>query len=374
MGKILPLVYRTNADTETLAYPASTRAQVPEALNAENKQEEDDRDEADPQEDNISVYSMASDDNAPVPIDQPTRRKFRAETLPHNPYGIVFLRPIRIGNGVIVPRFRDSAVTMVTPKTFRYIFRFDRDDIDAAFFKSQLVIPSNPLRVSNKTRLTAKRIVEENEPPKLFNLSARGYQLPPRLRDEGSDVEFLEVSDDEDEAVDIDQKLSNLWRQSLVDITAKVANRQGSSDSSYCKLSKYERDHVNDATYQDLHLRVYFSDCQFKNATKKVWAAAFDKLWPRKDAKLTGNPQNYPSMKYYLEWTSMIELDPDLDRINAMRTSLRQRFDTLKWIPSVQSDRVWYTKVNPSFKRFAESDKNEAAPWVLIRWNARAIV
>lgn len=367
MGKILPHVNRVNADVQTLAFPSSTRAQV--ELPGEEEDEED------AQEDNISVNSNDSDEEPPAPVHRPARRDNRPETLPYNPYGIVFLRPIRIGQGTLVPRFHDDGTPMITPQTFRYIFGVDRDDIDNETFRAQLVVPSNPRRVLNRIRLTATRLVEEEEPPRIFNLAERGYELPPVLRDEGSDVEDDEPEEvDEDE--DIDTKLTRIWRQFLVDLSAKVANRRAASQSSYCILSEVDRGRVDDSTYQNLDLREYFSDCQYRTATLRDWDLAFDKFWPEKGSVLTGRPQNFPSMKYYLDWGKLLRATTDDATAQAMRNAIRPLFNALNWIPNVQSDRVWYTKPCRStlFQRFPESHPNNPGPRILIRAGQHAII
>lgn len=379
MGKILPAVNRGDADVDTLAYPARTRARMPELPVEEEEEDEEGvenpEDAAD--EDNMSVNSSPSDaEDAHVPIHQHPRHDNRPETLPHNPYGIVFLREIRIGDGTVVPRFQDRSVEMITSKTFRYVFGVDREDVDHTYFRGQLVVPSNPLRVGNKTHRTATRYVEEVEAPRLFNLSDRGYQLPPPIRDNGSDVEDDEPEAD-DEALDIDTKLTTLWRQFLVDLTAKAPNRKGANQGSYCRLTKPQRDRVNDATYQNLRLREYFFHCQFKTGTKGDWDEAFNKYWPEKGKVLVGNPQNLPSMRYYLDWSRWLtEIQDDQAHIiTVMRKDLKKLFITLKWIPHITSDRVWYTKedTGSSFQRFPDSEiKN--GPRILIRWGERAII
>lgn len=264
---------------------------------------------------------------------------------------------------------------MITFKTFHYIFGVDRNEVDCEFFRAQLVVPANPHRVANKTRRTATRFTEEAEVPRIFNLAACGYQLPPPMRDEGSDVE-----DDEPELVDaeldIDARLTTLWRQFLVDLTAKAPNRKDATKSSYCRLSKAQRDRVNDATYQNLRLREYFFDCQFRPGNKKEWDAAFDKFWPMKGKVLLQGTQNLPSMTYYLRWGSLISGIEDDATIDVMRRDLRTRFNALKWIPNIQSDRVWGTKAadpKSAFKRLPGSSAS-TGPRILIRWGERAII
>ncbi len=379
MGKILPLVNREDADIQALAYPASHRAGMqPNPLDEDADDSGDD--ELDLREDALSVHSALSDDEVFVRPGnfRNAQQSNRPETLPYNPYGIVFLREIRLGEGIIVPRFRDISGGMITPKTVHYIFGIKREDIDSQIFLGRMPVPQNPRRISNKTRSTATRITTaEPEEPIIFNLAARGYHLPPLQHDEGSDIgEIIDLTDNENDSDmegDIDKKLTQLWRQFLVDVTAKVPNRKGAFAPSYCILSKFERDNVNQKTYQNLNLRAYFDNCQYRTATRHDWNAAFDKCWPLPGTLLTAKTQNYPKMKYYVAWGLLINSNQSTP-VEAMRRSLHERFFELKWIPNFQADRVWYTKRDPTFKRFPEADPTEAAPRILIRWDAKAIV
>ena len=382
MGKILPLVDRGDADIQTLAYPASTRAithPYEEDGFDENENENENEHEREPnlRHNALSIHSDSgsSEDEAPSrPVyPQYGARPSRSETVPYNPYGIVFLREIRIGEGVVVPRFRDVAAGMITSKTFRYIFGVERNDIDGQFFKGQMLVPANPGRVSNKTRSTATRIIsDETEAPRIFNLTSRGYHLPPREEDTGSDIgEIINLTDDEDDIDmdgDIDKTLTQLWRQFLVDLTAKVSNRKGALAPSYCILSKPERDRVDDKTYQNLNLRAYFDNCQYRKGTEADWESAFERCWPPPGKLLTLKTQNYPTMKYYISWGALINNRGPVP-VEEMRQSLHDFFFALKWIPNFQADRVWYTKRDPKFNRFPECDPMEAAPRILIRWS-----
>ncbi|KAF9472808.1 hypothetical protein BDN70DRAFT_779560, partial [Pholiota conissans] len=373
MGKILPTVNRTEADQDTLAYPASTRVRasaVPvEHLDEEEEEEGENAEIVDNDlEDNLSVASGLSDTDEPVPEHRRAPSGRRAETLPHNPYGIVFLRPIRIGKDYAIPRFLDNDVPMITWKTFQYIFGVHRDDLDATFFKAKLVVPSNPRRVPNKVRLTALCAPQEQTTP-LFNLSQRGYALQLPVVDRGSDIEQLQsVTQRKDEDIDIDTKLTSMWNQFIYDVTQKAPNRRSASAESYCILTPEQREVVTEAAYQNLHLREFFSDCQYRTATKAQWDSAFDKYWPL-DPILVGGAQNFPTMQYYKAWSDLIELSEktnDEETLTEIRKALRKRFNSLAWIPNAQSDRVWYTRRDHRCKRFPGANLRFTAPRILI--------
>ncbi|KAF9470233.1 hypothetical protein BDN70DRAFT_771342, partial [Pholiota conissans] len=134
-----------------------------------------------------------------------------------------------------------------------------------------------------------------------------------------------------------------LWRQFLVDVTAKVPNRRSSFESSYCVLSKVQRSRVNEDIYRNLNLREYFNDCLYRTATKADWESSFDKCWPQKGKYLPLNAQNYTQMKYYRSWGTLIGRS-EATLVEEMRQSLYKRFLKLKWFPNAQNDRLWPTK------------------------------
>ncbi|KJA12910.1 hypothetical protein HYPSUDRAFT_210002 [Hypholoma sublateritium FD-334 SS-4] len=375
MNKILPLVDREHADLDTLVYPVSTRAR-PLAME-EEEATDDDEEGSDIGE---AAISVASNDSDHVALNPPTVGSSGSSKVPYVPYGIVFLREIRMGTGVVVPLFRDHRVPMVSDKTLQFIFGRGPEAIADMLFKNQYIITRNPFRTANKTRRTATRIPQELEPSKIFDAASRGVVLRPRPRDEGSDLESDSSDQNTFSEVDIDTRLTTLWHQFLADISAKAPNRRAATESSYCVLTPEQRDNVTDETYRNLRLREYFNDCQYKQATKEEWTAAFDKFWPAEPFVLKTS-QNYGSMAYYKSWGDLVSQLTNMDAqvtqtLASIRTELRTRFRQLYWIPNIQADRVWYTKADPKhFKRMCEGDGGKAAaPRVLIRWDKQPII
>ena len=131
MNKILPLVNREDADPDTLVYPASTRARP---LVMEEEEAPDDDEMSEIEDEAISVVSDATDIVLPNP---PAVGNTRSSQVPYAPYGIVFLREIRMGNGIVVPRFRDYDVPMVSDKTLQFIFGRSPDAIADVLFTNQ---------------------------------------------------------------------------------------------------------------------------------------------------------------------------------------------------------------------------------------------
>lgn len=126
MGKILPLINRVGVDIDILAYPASTgavRATFQDLLGSDD-----------------DVDDTASESDIPIAPNRLMRRagEIQTEMLPCNPYGMLFLREIRIGGGTLVPRFAQRNIRMLTDKSFKYIFGITREQMDHQVFQALL--------------------------------------------------------------------------------------------------------------------------------------------------------------------------------------------------------------------------------------------
>jgi hypothetical protein len=365
MTAILPHVRREDADQITFAFP-------PRKSNVQEQEEEvEGEGEGEGEEGSESTDSEGSRN--------PPRPAFAtANTIPCNPYGLVFLRPIRVGDGVPVPRFSKTNLLQfmaLSEKAWLYLFGMERNAINAKLLSPSMVQNANSGRIPNRVKVTAHRQkLDDADEPMLFDLARKGYKLPDPVVDEGSDQEMGsdnepgdQNSDDGDG--DVDSKLSKLWRQFLVDLTAKAPNPKSANSPSYCKLTAEERLIVDDEVHKNIKLSDYWVDCQWKVATESEWTLIFDRLWPNKDRILTGAVQNYKSATYYLQWTTLTS-DSDIQTVSAMREEIRKRFNSLFWLPHAQTDRIWHTKFMPGFKRSNGVDESKPAPRILINWKA----
>lgn len=124
----------------------------------------------------------------------------------------------------------------------------------------------------------------------------------------------MEADDDDDNVTSpentllpIDNEITELWRQFLLNITSKSPNPKFSTSPSYCKLSAAEHAKVTEATYQNHNLAIYFNDCQWKVSSTKEWEEIFNCLWLKKNYGKVGKVQNYSSMVYYPKWLLVLE-------------------------------------------------------------------
>jgi hypothetical protein len=345
MDAVLPHISRAGADPDILAY---------------GRPSEDDDD------------SSHDDDSTDSEADQPPRQRRRtSNTVPAMPYGLLFLRHIRVGSSYPVPRFDRDNNGRISISAFKFFFGMELEEVETEFFRKGLSRPPNPNRVPNKAKRTLKYIPPDDEDRIDFNVSRRGVELMEVPLDHGSDLENNSHGGDDlginDDATDIDTALTHLWRQFLLDLTAKAPNQKGAANPSYCKLSVEERHLVTDATYQNQVLSDYFLDCQWKIPSQKEWTMVFNRLWPAKLDHITA--QNYKQTTYFPSWIKRLD-DLDERDIPTVRQALRERFDKLYWVPFAQSDRIWGTKYMQGFTKSSGVDRKKAAPQIFL--NPRA--
>ena len=342
MDAVLPHIERAGADADILAYGRPI------------EEDEEDRD-------SLLENSEDSEDEQP-----PRKRRRTSRTAPAIPYGLLFLRTIRAGSNYPIPRLQGDRTARISNRTFEFLFKVERGQIETKFVQNNLTRPPNPNRVANKARRTQRYIPPEEDHAD-FDVSSRGVEFLEPVRDPGSDIEDAPI-DDLDANTNIDMTLSHLWRQFLLDITAKAPNQKGADKPSYCKLSLEERLAVTDATYKNETLSDYFLDCQWKIPTSREWTMIFDRFWPKEVGYITA--QNYKQTSYFPEWIRRLN-DMDERDVPTVREAIKEKFDKLYWLPFAQTDRIWGTKYMAAFKKSSTVDRMKAAPQIYLNPKAK---
>ncbi|KAF8872962.1 hypothetical protein BD779DRAFT_1425436, partial [Infundibulicybe gibba] len=142
----------------------------------------------------------------------------------------------------------------------------------------------------------------------------------------------------------LDNTLSKIWRQFIVDLLSKSPNQKGAGSPSYLKISRRDRLASTDEVLKSKDLARYWTDCAWKVAEAKEWEVAFKHLWPPKAHVLVGAVQNYGNCTYYLKWKELLSRMTDEDA-EKVRQQIRARMDRLMWWPNAQQDRIWCTRV-----------------------------
>lgn len=357
MTAILPHAERADADRYTLAFPPR-RSNAPEAV----------------EEEELEGGESTDSENSGIPARAVAAT---ANTVPCNPYGLVFLRSIRLGDRYPVPRFERSKFLQhvaLSDKAWLYIFGMPRAEIKDSFLKLSTIRNANPARISNRVSTAPRQNLDNAEEPMLFDLTRKGYKLPEPVVDEGSDQD--DGSDNElanhdfHEDDTVDSVISDIWRQFFVDLTATAPNPKDAGSPSYCKLNPHERSLVDEHAHKNNKLSDHWLDCQWKIATESEWALGFGRLWPKKGFVLYGRAQNYKHSTYYARWTTLTSNSDD-KTICAIRGEIRKKFDSLFWVPHAQSDRIWHTKYVKGFRRSNGVEETKPAPRILINPRAR---
>jgi hypothetical protein len=326
MEAVLPLTDGSDADSDTLFYPARALAE-----DVEEEEEEEDED--------VSV-------------------------VPYNPFGVTFLRRIKVDVGV--PRMRAGG-RYLTPPAFKHLFRATEEEIRYKYFSVGLIPNELTLQarvVTNKKKFTPTYVNFSAEPePVLFNLAQKGHTLPPPPEDGGSDIETDTEPDQNDS--DIDISVSQMWRQFLIDIAVKTPVARGSTSPSYLKLSEGERTSVGEDLYKNGTLSDMWRACQYKLASPEDWNRAFDHLFPSKNHVMSATVQNYRQCKYYIKWKEICAT-ADESSVAGIRRQLKKKVNTLLWIPHACQDKLWPTSQLSKFICLPPNLKGPA-PRILIK-------
>jgi hypothetical protein len=300
---------------------------------------------------------------------------------PCNPYGAIFLRQIMPGKvhapleagerrARPVPRMRMGG-PLLSSYAFQNLFGKTEEEIRHQYHSVGRTPrgQDNPRRPSNKAKCTPIFVRPSGTPePAIFHLAQKGHTLPPLALDDGSDNEGGGAAS----RGGIDEVTSDLWRQFLADMANKAPNPKRIGDDLYSKLSHEERRSAGEDYYKNQDLSELWNACQWKFALDSEWSRAFDNLFPPATHVARSRVQNYWQCLYYPKWKEMCGdlrgTEDGLKTLNAIRKSLKKRFDTLFWIPDAYQDKIWPTNFprGSRFKRFPRGTTG-AAPRILCR-------
>jgi hypothetical protein len=283
--------------------------------------------------------------------------------LPYNPYGLIFLRRIKIVS--TVPRMRADGPQM-SSSAFLFFFgkseREIRDEYNRVVFLAKGAI--NRKRIPNKAKITKRYELPADEPEvPIFDLASLGHALPPPAVDSGSDVDD---SDDPDVG-EIDREVSAIWRQFLVDMKQKAPNPRQHGAPSYLKLNVAERRRASEEVFRNVNLSEIWTCIWYKVAERSDFDKSFRYLFPVSAPEVAPSTQNYKQAKYFNMWMRILN-ESEEETIEVIRNHLRRRFDTLTWVPYAISDRIWTTHPRRpvGFTRLPVGSRGPA-PRILIR-------
>ncbi|TFK16729.1 hypothetical protein FA15DRAFT_711465 [Coprinopsis marcescibilis] len=375
MDAVLPRRPRRTVDPDHFAYRMRKSSEV------QNRDEDNyatpSDDEADDLENIINrtgVLRFNSPEPTVWPYPVPAARD-RADTIPCNEHGMIFLRDIRIGPEYPNPRFATSPHSTLDEAAFKFTFGCNPADVEKYFRKKHATESANTSRTKN--RVPQRLTITSSDAEKMRLL------IHVRGADElaGTTVADRDTSDEEmaspDEEGDVrlpralptltkGQEINLIYTHMLRDILNTSPNQRKLSEGSYCRLTREERSAADESLYKVDDLGKLFHCGRFKRVgtTSKVWELAFDRLVPEKGAMLPTGAQNYLTSVYYLRWQAYMENHEDW---REAREGIRKRFNKLRWMPLVKSDRIWCTRRDPKLTPSPGLSDADPAPQFILR-------
>lgn len=276
-----------------------------------------------------------------------------------------------------VPRLRIGGSTLPPPAFYTW-FGMTIEEVQTKY-KMSGIIGRDALggkRPTNKARMPIYHNRTGTQEPALFDLRARGHSLPPPIRDDGSDVDDRMSIPPADEPRDIDEFLSRLYRQFVIDVLGKAPNMKGATNASYMRLTALQRREGTDVTFKNLTLSTIWNHVAYRTATTADWQRAFKWLFPSRGFKTTDTVQNYPSCPYFRTWMEFLENAENSQKlVSDAREALWKLVRTWSWIPDAQQDKMWPTPALKGFTRWPHilksNGKDLPAPRILLKNDAQ---
>ncbi|TFK61412.1 hypothetical protein BDN72DRAFT_904123 [Pluteus cervinus] len=290
----------------------------------------------------------------------------KSTPVPWTPSGILFLRTL-----VLPPEsnsIRLHAKRTLSAKAFKYVFGKSIEEIQKSILPTGFITPydRNNGRFPMRKGTTHTAIPREDETLQPIVLNLPPMDIEPRLIEFGEDMDVdppLQVPTIEN----VEVTAVELWRQFPSDVLQKVGNPRGNKES-YCILNMTQREQMTVERFNNPELSRFFTHVQWKKASTKEWAQAFDHFFPPPaHQRSTTGSLHYGKCDWYLSWKGLMGR---ISRENSVkvRRSLKKLFDELHWVPAVKSDRIWKYDANlEGFTLFPESARLLTAPSIL--WN-----
>ncbi|THV02123.1 hypothetical protein K435DRAFT_792791 [Dendrothele bispora CBS 962.96] len=270
-------------------------------------------------------------------------------TVPYVPNGMVFLRRLVLEDDV--PRVCAGG-PFINEKAFQYLFKMSLEDVQFKYDPAGEVpkeVIAKKRFITNKTQRTMAYHQEPGSPPVLpFNLTSRG--LDP------IHIEGEEVTDET-----LDQQVANLWNQFLFGVILKSPNPSKSTEPSYIKLNKRRRQRITEGDFKNKRLSQIFRACKYKISTTADFERIFHHLFPAPGPGFQIHPgvQNYRNCRYFDRWTKWATRG-NLYAASIVHLELKNRAESLFWLPFAGANRMWDTGSKGKFTRLPKGSVGPA--------------
>ena len=235
----------------------------------------------------------------------------------------------------------------------------------------------NRIRNRRKAPVDIRHIVASEElRAQDRTLQEQGIVMIPRPLEAGPDIvardadHMNEDQDDEDER--IDDIIARIWRQFPYDLLENSPNHRSNREGRHTLMTEQQREEATLEVFKSTDLRRIFSRVVVKVVNDKNWKELqFRRFFPKKGFVMPTRLQNFPSMRYFREWNTLMNRLTEEDA-GVVRASIWQEFKTFQWLPLTDTDRCWNTKkkAGPGWTHLPWDDKK---PAVHIALNERLV-
>lgn len=291
--------------------------------------------------------------------------------VPTCSFGAYFVRDIVLPPIADVPRMVYGQV--LNNASFKFLFGRDffelhRINVTPAYLPRDR---GGRRRVGTQKGMSKCIRVDSPEPLEAFN--DLEMEFPQPQQDIGEDLPIARRMDPllEDMEDSVPKALTKHWLQFCSDLLQKCGNmRNRGLETSHCRMSMEGRiSGVTPDTFKDDNLALVFNQVQWKKASRGDWIAAFDIFFPPVGAAPRIQPQNFPTMLYWVKWADM-KMHLPRSQVNRIRNKYWELFNELQWVPRPHYDRLWKYTVHEDFQALPNGWKLQA-PQVLMHPRAR---
>jgi len=213
----------------------------------------------------------------------------------------------------------------------------------------------NPHRTHNRRMVTMDvhhiRGEDAAHQQEMVHIPGNIIRMKERLLPQGDDVDNAQEARDSDsdneqagdDDDDVERIVTRIWAQLPYDMISMGPNKKSNREESHILL-------VNASTatmdiFRSFDMSTIFRQIQARLCDDNTWEQVFSRYFPSKSHPTPerGSLQGFPYMKFWQTWrttTSRLS-ERDTERV---RSVLRTKWTTLKWIPHATSDRAWETK------------------------------
>lgn len=266
-----------------------------------------------------------------------------AQSVPHNPYGVFFLRDLSLESIPHLPEGREVDVNLLS-RLIGEEFHKTQEKIRKTIPQALDPLP-NPRRpriplVDLNLHLREEEEESSDEDDRL-NLEDCGHRLaPPRqlvFPDDPDDY----VPEMERGGLGLNAEAKMVWKQFLVDIPAKCAQGRGQMGTSL--LPRWARRTPKEDFFKTLKLRKVFTVVRIELADQLAWENSFNNFFPPEAKYPPCRTSVYRKMPYVNKYVALATKvqGPTLE---ALRKRFRVLFDDFAWAPRNDKEKPWLSK------------------------------